>query len=229
MKEEYVELIQMTKMALEQHFAEGQLVEAASFRPQKLPDVRPVATPPPPAPLIRPSAPLPAPKPIKPPQPPTEEAPPTPKPKAFEPKIVKPSSHEPPPVDDTLALLAKTVPHLKIQALPEDWIDLYIIHDATEIDLYQKLAASLTKQGVKAALLKVTECGEQQFHSTAKLVLIRKDLLVSTASLHVYAKRDQNRRLHLGRLPVLIVPTEEELQSPESKRSFWEQLMSTLK
>lgn len=226
MKEEYLELIQMTKLALEQHFAEGQLVEAASFKPQKPAEVRPVTQSQPPAPPMRPMA-APLPRPVKPVQ--EELQQPNLKPKAHEPKIIKASSHEPHSVDDTLALLAKTVPHLKLEALPEDWIDLYMIHDVTEIDLYQKLAASLNKQGVNAGLLKVSECGEQQFHSPAKLVLIRKDLLLSTPSLHIFAKRDPQRKLHLGRLPVLIVPPEEELQSPESKRSFWEQLLSALK
>jgi hypothetical protein len=224
-KEEYVELIQMTKMALEQHFGEGQLVEAASFKPQKPAEVLTKAQPQPSAPPLRPVAPS-APKPMKPPQ--EEVQPPAPKPKAHEPKIVKPPSHGSSTVDDTLALLAKTVPHLKLQPLPEDWIDLYMIHDVTEIDLYQKLASSLNKRGIKTALLKASDCGELQFHSPAKLALIRKDLLLSSPALHVFAKRDQNRRLHLGRLPVLIVPSDEELQSPESKRSFWEQLMNAL-
>lgn len=224
MKEDYLELIQMTKQALQEHFSSGEMIEATCFKPQrqtevKQPVVQAAAPPPPrPTPVYTPKAPS-VTAPVK------EEE----KPKAHEPKIIKAEAASLKSEDETLALLSKTLPHLKLTALPKDWVDLYIIYDATEQTLYQKLTDSLTKKGLKAVCLKPSECNESHFTSSAKLVLIRKDLLLTSQELHPFAKRDQNRKLYLGNLPVLIVPTDQELESADAKRSFWELLLVNLK
>lgn len=221
MKEEYLELIQMTKQALQQHFSSGEMIEATCFKPQRQAEIKPAPTPAAPPP--------PRPAPIFAQKTPVTPAKEVEKPKAHEPKIVKTQAAETKSEDETLALISKTLPHLKLVPLPEDWVDLYIIHDATELTLYQKLTDSLTKKGIKAVHLNPSDCKETHFTSSARLVLIRKDLLLSSQELHVFAKRDQHRRLFLGNLPVLIVPTDEELESIEAKRSFWELLLSHLK
>lgn len=225
MKEECLELIQLTKLALKQHFAEGALIEATCFKPLRHAEKKPLPSPPPA--MTATSKGISLPKAVQKPAP-KEVIKEVVTPKTHEPKIAKQIHAETQTTDETLAFIAKTLPNLKLTSLPEDWVDLYLIHESIELPLYNKLVESLAKKGFKALLMKAEELTSQQLTSSARLLLIRKELLLSQKPLHAHAKRDQNKQLFLGNLPVMLVPSDEELQTPQAKRSFWEQILIAL-
>lgn len=226
MKQEYLELLQLTKTCLEQHYSQGDKFEAAlkwRLQPPKQAEPQPEAPKTHYAPPSRPQ-PIPRAEPKPPPAPPPQE---TFSSKSI--KLTKPVQKELQGCEEMLSLLKEHLPRLQLLEPPQDFIDLYFITGPEEEPLFAKIVAALEKCGVAARCLPIAQWDEKALQITAKTIVITKTLLATSVKLHPFASRDEERRLFLNGIPILLAPPPSELIAEEQKRLFWKTLLQAAK
>lgn len=218
MKEEYAQLLQLTRVAIEQQYPKGTLFEAAlKWKPSAVQkqEVHEEIKPPPPRPLSQPVKP----KPLPPPSPPKEI------PKAQEIKRSQSIAKAEEGSSEMLSLLKELVPELRLAPPPSIFADLCFLAEQEEAPLYEKIVSALEKRNIKACFVLIDNFTQALLLNPFKALIISKKLLTERAILHPHAKRDANKRIYLGEIPILLAPSTQDLESEEHKRVFWNKLL----